>query len=373
MIVYLDYNATAPLRPGVQEVVALALLGGGNASSVHSIGRRARRIVEDARAAVAALVGAQPEQVTFTGSGSEANNQALAMAAGGVVLTSTIEHDSVLMAAPDAVRMPVAGDGLLDLTAAADLLEQHRPALASVMLVNNETGVIQPVAEVAELASRQGALVHCDGVQAVGRIDVDMDRFGIDLLTLSAHKLGGPQGVGALVARAGFEPSPLIRGGGQERRRRAGTENVAGIAGFGKAAEVVRDVQDEERHRVEALRDHLEATLAELVPETVVLGRDAPRVGNTSCLALPGRPAETLLIALDLEGICVSAGAACSSGKVATSHVLTAMGVGDDLRECAIRVSLGHGSRPADVDRLVDVWSRFAARTSERGRVRRTA
>ena len=370
---YLDYNASAPLRPGVLEAILEALRDGGNASSVHRVGRRARHLVEDARARVAALVGAAPEQVVFTGSGSEANNQALATAGGGLVLTSAIEHDSVLLAATDAARIPVDGDGRLDLGAAAALIERHRPALVSAMLVNNETGVIQPVAELAELAHAQGALVHCDAVQAAGRIDVDMAGLGVDLLTLSAHKLGGPQGVGALVVRDGLEPASLIRGGGQERRRRAGTENVAGITGFGKAAEVLRRGQVLEGRRIEALRDRMEAALLGRIPDAVVLGGGAPRVGNTSCIALPGRGRETQLIALDLEGICVSAGAACSSGKVGPSHVLSAMGVGADLRASAIRVSLGHGTTDDDIDHLVEVWSRFARRTGGRMPLRRTA
>lgn len=362
--VYLDYNATAPLRDGVDAAVIDALRAGGNASSVHGAGRRARRTVEDARARVAALVGAAPEGVVFTGSGSEANNQALAMAAGGTVLTSAIEHDSVLGPSPDAIRMPVDGEGRLDLARAAELIGQHAPALVSVMLVNNETGVVQPVAEVAALARRAGALVHTDAVQGIGRVEVDLGALGVDLVTLSAHKIGGPQGIGALVARPGLEPPPLVRGGGQERRRRAGTENVPGIAGFGSAAGIVAAGWREERERIRALRDRLEAMILESVPDVVVLGGGAERVANTSCLALPGGASETLLIALDLEGICVSTGAACSSGKVGPSHVLTAMGVPDHVRNGAIRVSLGHRTTPDDVDAFVDAFARFARRTA---------
>lgn len=362
---YLDYNATAPLRPGVERAIVEALRVGGNPSSVHRTGRGARSLIERSRSAVAALVGASPAGVVFTSGGTEANNLALRAASDGPVLVSAIEHVSVLAAVPEAVRVPVEADGRVDLEAARQLIEVHRPRLVSVMLVNNETGVIQPVQEVARLARDAGALMHTDAVQAVGRIEVDLDELQVDLLTLSAHKLGGPPGVGALVVRDGVEVEPLIRGGGQEQRRRAGTENLPGIIGFGRVAELVRAGWREEAARIKRLRDGLEALLRQNAPGLRILGAEATRVDNTSCIAMPGAASETQVIALDLEGIAVSAGAACSSGKVARSHVLDAMGAGD-LAGAAIRVSLGHASGNADVDRFVAAWFRLYERMQAR-------
>ena len=353
--VYMDYNATAPLRPEAAAAVAETLELTGNASSVHGFGRRVRGRIEDAREAVAALAGARPEDVIFTSGGTESNNLALRGCGRERILVSAGEHDSVPRAAPDAEPIPLKRDGRVALSRlAAMLADEPRPALVSVMLANNETGVIQPVREAAALAREFGALVHCDAVQAAGKIPVDMGALDVDLLSLSAHKLGGPQGVGALVTAGGVGLAPLIRGGGQERGRRAGTENAAGIAGFGAAAEAaLRGLDD--FARLAALRDGLEAKLAGLAPEAEVFGAAAPRLANTTCFACPGMPAETQVMALDLAGIAVSAGSACSSGKVTPSHVLRAMGYGEAAAS-AIRVSLGWRSGPEDIERFLDAW-----------------
>ncbi len=367
---YLDYNAGAPPRPAVIEAMAAALEGPGNPSSVHAFGRAARRRVEDARAAVAALVGAPPERVLFTGSGSEANNLALLQAGPGPVLVSAVEHDSVLRAATEGWRIPVDGDGRVDLDALDALLDAAQKdaadkgarALVSVMLANNETGVIQPVDAVARRARARGALVHCDAVQGAGRLALEPVAAVVDFLTLSAHKIGGPQGVGALVLGADAEiDRPMIVGGGQERGRRAGTENVAGIVGFGVAArEAAAEIADQPR--LAALRDDLERRLKAIDPGAAAFGAGAERLANTSCIAMPGVSSETQVMAFDLEGVAVSAGAACSSGKVGPSHVLRAMGVAEDLASCAIRVSLGAATEAADIDRLVAAWGALRAR-----------
>jgi cysteine desulfurase len=303
----------------------------------------------------------------FTSGGTEANTAALRATGRTRILVSAIEHDSVLETAQDAVRIPVTADGLVDLAALDRLLAGNRePALVSVMRVNNETGVIQPITDVARIAHAHGALVHCDAVQAAGRLPLDVDGFGIDLMALSAHKLGGPQGVGALVVRDGIPIAPVLRGGGQEHRRRAGTENVAGIAGFGVAARLACDGMDANAALME-LRDDLERRLVRAAQEAgkpaVLYGGAAPRVANTTCVSMPGVTSETQIMALDLAGIAVSAGAACSSGKVKASHVLLAMGMPADEATSAIRVSLGWGTRPSDIDRLVDAWAALRRRT----------
>ncbi|MDR3519076.1 MAG: cysteine desulfurase family protein [Azospirillaceae bacterium] len=360
---YLDYNATAPLRPTARAAMIAAWDVAGNASSPHSAGRAARRIVEAARAQVAAAVGAPPAAVIFTAGGTEADNLAVT-GTGHMVVMSAIEHDAVRLAAGDrAVTIPVDADGRIALTALERILSaMSGSALVSVMLVNNETGTIQPVAEAAAIARRYGALIHTDAVQALGRVAIDLRRLDVDMISLSAHKLGGPKGVGALIVRDGVPLRPLLRGGGQERRRRAGTENVAGIAGFGAVcAEVEQSLADQVR--LAGLRDRLEATIRSADPALVVFGATAPRVGNTSCLAMTGVAADTQLMAFDLAGIAVSSGAACSSGKVATSHVLRAMAAAPDLAGSAVRVSLGWGSGPDDVARFTAAWLGLRQRT----------
>jgi cysteine desulfurase len=365
---YLDWNATAPLRREARAALVAALDLAGNASSPHGEGRRARAAVEDAREQVAALVGARPAEVVFTGSGTEANNAVLA---GGweTIALSGIEHDSVLAPARRAgarsIDLPVGRDGVVPVDALAGRLETAGRGLLSLQLANNETGALQPVAEAAALAKARGFHVHTDAVQATGRVAVDIRALGVDFLTLSAHKLGGPQGIGALVIREGVSLPALIVGGGQERRRRAGTENVAAIAAFGAAADAARrDLAQMEG--VRALRDRLEAEVRALSPTAVVMAADAPRLANTTCLALPGASAETFVIAFDLAGIAVSAGAACSSGKVGASHVLAAMGVDASLARSAIRVSLGPTTTKADIAAFLAAWTDIAVRRTER-------
>ncbi|MTJ80152.1 MAG: cysteine desulfurase [Telmatospirillum sp.] len=357
---YLDYNATAPIRPEARAAVLDALAEPGNPSSVHGFGRRARRLVEDARDHVAALAGARPEGVIFTSGGTESN--ALALAGWGrPVLVSAIEHPSVLKAGRGD-PIAVGADGRVDPVQVAEILSRREtPPLVAVMLVNNETGVIQPVAEIARIAHDHGALVHCDAVQAAGRIPLDIGALGVDSLSLSGHKLGAPTGVGALVLADPDGPlAPMVRGGGQERSRRPGTENLPGIAGFGAAAGAVLGEQGEET-RLSRLRNRLEDGARTMVSSAVVMGADAPRVGNTCCLAIPGVAAQTLLMGLDLAGVAVSSGSACSSGRVAASHVLEAMGAGDLARQ-AIRISLGWASTDLDVDRFLEAFGTLAGR-----------
>ncbi len=363
---YLDYNATTPVRPEAIDAVTRTLGLLGNASSVHGFGRQARQVAEDARAHLAALVGARPGEVVFTSGGSEANDLAL----NGFdlpVLASAGEHDSVLRA-PERLRpIPLQADGRVDLAALRALLAETGPALVSVMAANNETGVLQPLAEIARLAHEAGGLFHCDGVQAAGKIPLDLGALGVDLLSLSAHKMGGPQGVGALIvgqhlAPRGFDLTPRHRGGGQEQRRRAGTENLPGIVGSGAAARMgPASLADQER--LADLRDRLERDVSAMAPEVVIFGREAPRLANTSCFAVPGLRAETQVMAMDLAGVAVSAGSACSSGKVAPSHVLRAMGASDLMAQSAIRVSLGWQSVDGDVDRFLEAWRGFYQRS----------
>ena len=360
---YLDYNAGAPLKPAVAAAMAEMRASPGNPSSVHRFGRLARRAVEDARAQVAALVGAAPADVVFTGGGTEANNLALKGCGRRRLIVSAIEHDSVLRAAPEATRVPVDGDGVVDLAALASALaSDDTPAVVSVMLANNETGVIEPAAEVAALAHAHGALFHCDAVQGAGKIPVDVAALDADLASLSAHKLGGPQGVGALVVRERVALEPLVCGGRQESGRRAGTENVAGIVGFGVACALAAD-DLAAAGRLAELRDEVERRLVAIAPGARVFGAAAGRLPNTTCLTMPGVASETQVMALDLAGVAVSAGAACSSGKVSTSHVLSAMGAGEDEAGSAIRVSLGWSSTGDDVERLVEAWGALYART----------
>jgi cysteine desulfurase len=354
---YLDWNATAPLRPEAIEAVTATLARYGNPSSVHSRGRAARALVERARAAVAAMIGVAADAVIFTSGGTEANHLALFGAGRGRILVSAVEHDSVLRAVPAAERIAVDNHGVVQLEGLAGLLAaDDRPALVSVMLANNETGVIQPVTEIAAVAHARGALFHCDAVQAAGKIPVDAAALGADFLTVSAHKLGGPAGVGALAAVGGAELAPLLRGGGQEGGRRAGTENIAGIAGFGAAASAAASDIPRYQH-VGTLRDVLEAELLAAAPDATIIAAAAPRLPNTSAIAMPGMAAETQVIALDLDGVMVSAGAACSSGKVGPSHVLRAMNLPAEVRSSTIRVSLGWTTTEADIDHFIRSWT----------------
>jgi len=378
--IYLDWNATAPLSAPARGAMLAALDMVGNASSVHGEGRAARRLVEAAREQVAALVGAEARNVVFTSGGTEANALALTPAIEqGIIkapldrlLVSAIEHPSVQsggrFAPAAAEEIPVTPDGIVDLSALgarlAELKAAGERAVVSIMHANNETGVLQPVAAAAELVHAAGCLLHVDAIQTVGRIRCDINELGADLLTVSGHKLGGPQGTGALVraSEALHFPDPLIKGGGQERGSRAGTENVAAITGFGAAAAA----RSTSSAAMAALRDRLETGLKAISEETVIFGSAAERLPNTSLFAVPGCRAETALIALDLEGFAVSSGSACSSGKVTASHVLRAMRVPDRLASGAIRVSLGPDTTEAQIEAFLKAWKTLVSRLSKR-------
>ncbi|HWE74795.1 MAG TPA: cysteine desulfurase family protein [Stellaceae bacterium] len=363
---YLDWNATAPVRPEATAAVAAVLGATGNPSSVHRAGREARRALNEARDAVAALVNARADEIVFTSGGSEANALALAGFPGRRLLISAIEHDSVRGNAPEAEIVPVLADGRADLDALErSLAGDARPALVSIMFANNETGVVQDVALIARVAHGAGALFHCDAIQAAGKVAVDFAGLDVDLMSLSAHKLGGPMGSGALVVRNGLALRPALRGGGQERKLRAGTENLPGIAGFGAAAHAAK-ASLESYAVIAMLRDQAERRLCALAADAAVFGGDAPRLANTLSIAMPGVASSTQVIALDLAGVMVSAGSACSSGKVTRSHVLDAMGIAPALAESAIRISLGWSTSVEDIDQLVDAWGALYARTRAR-------
>jgi cysteine desulfurase len=367
---YFDWNATAPLRPAARAAMLAALAVTGNASSVHAEGRAARRLIEEARSKVAALVQAEPQNVIFTSGATEANMLALTPNWGAVprrdrLFVSAIEHPSVRsggrFAASEIQEVPVTADGIVDLDALRTALAKTKYPLVSVMIANNETGVVQPVRQVAEIVHAAEGILHVDGVQGAGRLPIGMIDLGADLLSLSSHKIGGPQGAGALIRRPGLVPEPLIRGGGQERGFRAGTENVAAIAGFGAAAEAALAGLASESARMAALRDRMETDIRSVTPDVVVFGEGAPRLGNTSLLAVPGTKAETALIAFDLNGIALSSGSACSSGKVQPSHVLAAMGLEPSLARAALRISLGWETSEADLDRLLNAWKKVVS------------
>jgi cysteine desulfurase len=352
---YLDANASEPLRPQAYEAVLEALRVTGNPSSVHGEGRQARRILEDARETIAARFGARPERVVFTSGATEANGFALhALRGGRRLIVGATEHDSIRANAPDGVMLPVNRRGVVELGALESLLTEG-PALVALMLANNETGTLQPITEAAALCRRQGAILHVDAVQAAGRLTVDLGSLGVHSVALSSHKLGGPLGAGALLlsADAPAERS-LIAGGGQERGWRGGTPALPAIAGFAAASQVAGDGD-----RLALLRDAIEQAAAG--QGAIICGAGTERLANTTCLALPGVRADAQVIALDLGGISVSAGAACSSGKVTASHVLTAMGL-EPLAGQAIRVSLPWNARADCVDAFAAAYARMASR-----------
>lgn len=355
--IYADYNASAPVSNEASAAVARALEVVGNPSSTHGFGRAARKILEDARAAIGRAVGAEPAEVIFTAGGTEANAIALHAANWRTVLCSAIEHPSVFSARSDIVSIPVDAEGVARLDALeAALARSVPPTLVSLMIANNETGVVQPVAAAAEMARATGARIHCDAVQGLGRLPLDMRTLGVDYLSISGHKIGGPAGIGALVLAPGAPISPLVRGGGQERGRRGGTENLLGAAGFGaSAAMVVRALADQDRQR--ELRDALEAKIQAVAPDAAIFGAGAERLANTSCVEMPGVKSELQVMSFDLARVAVSAGAACSSGKVAVSSVLSAMGVPPDRAACAIRISIGSGTTAEQVERIAETWA----------------
>ncbi len=358
MRTYLDHNATSPLRRSAKAAMLAAMELEGNASSVHREGRLARKLLDDSREHIAHALGVLAPMVIFTSGGSEANNMAIRSAPVQRILVSAIEHPAVIEAAKaiskPAEFIPVTPAGIVDLDALEKMLEGPT-ALVSVMLANNETGVLQPIREIAALAHKHGALVHTDAVQGFGKMPVNFGLLGVDMMTVSAHKAGGPTGVGALVVRDGLAVEPLIVGGGQELRRRAGTENLVGIAGFAAVAqENLIDCKD--------LRDEMEASL----DAGAIFGSTRPRLSNTSCFAAHDLSAEMALMNLDLDGIAVSSGAACSSGKVTRSHVLTAMGVSPELARGAIRISLGWNTTPEHIEHFIAVWRKLRARNKTR-------
>lgn len=380
--IYLDWNATAPLMGAAREAMLDALSMPGNPSSVHAEGRAARAVIEKARREVAHLVGAEPAHVTFTASATEAANQVLSpiyrmgksRVALGRLYVSAIEHPAVRaggrFSADQVTEVPVTRSGILDVDALAAQLASHDPAdglpLVAVMLVNNETGIIQPIREISATVKKFGGLLVVDAVQAAGRIPLSIADLGADFLILSAHKLGGPKGVAALVARGEtLMPEPLVRGGGQEKGHRAGTENLAAVTGFGASASVMTKDLVERNAAIAALRDKAEAGMLAAAPDTVIYGRGEARVGNTSFFHLPGLKAETGQIAFDLEGIALSAGAACSSGKVGASHVLTAMG--EYAATGALRLSIGPDTTESDIDRFLGAFVKIAARRKPAG------
>jgi cysteine desulfurase len=332
---------------------------------VHGEGRAARRLIEDARAQVASLVGADSKVVTFTSGATEANMLALHTSLGDRLFVSAVEHPSVRSGgrfpAELVEELPVDGDGVVDLHALRSAIARAKRPLTSVMLANNETGVIEPIEQIAQIVHAANGLLHVDAVQGPGRLDCDIKTLGADLISLSAHKLGGPQGVGALIRRGDIQMEPLIRGGGQERGLRAGTENVAAIAGFGVACAAAAATWRSDAIRMTELRDRLEAGILARVPQAVIFGQGAPRLPNTTLFAVPGFKAETAIIAFDLNGIAVSSGSACSSGKVQTSHVLAAMGVEPELARGALRVSLGWSTSDADVENLLKALTKVSS------------
>lgn len=379
MRVYLDHNASSPLRPQVKQALVDVLEKAANASSVYQEGRKAKGIIERAREHVAALVGADAKGVTFTGGGSEANATVLQpqMSVKGKphtldrLLVSAVEHDSVIKGgrfAPDQVeRIPVDSNGVVDIqwldTRLAALAAAGESALVAVMLANNETGVLQPVHNVGALIAEHGAYFLCDAVQAPGKISIDINEIGAHFLTLSAHKIGGPQGVGAIIRRSdAYAFLPLIRGGGQEAYGRAGTENIIGIHGFGVAAEIA--LSEDNATQLQILRDALEGGLN----GATLICNKAERLPNTSCIALPGVAAETMLISMDLQGFAISSGSACSSGKVGLSHVLTAMGLEESIARSALRVSLGWNTQEEHIKEFVKAFNQMASTLSPKER-----
>lgn len=375
--IYLDHNATTPLLPEALEVMSVVLAHDfGNASSVHAFGQAAKRRVDTARRALAELLDVEAQTLVFTSGGTEADNLAVrgvtdAIDVAGTerrqVIVSAIEHEAVLNTAKALAKrgwpvsvLPASGDGRVEPDALRKALAVPT-ALVSIMHANNEVGTIQPVRELAALAKEHGALFHTDAVQTVGKLSVSPTELGVDLLSLSAHKFGGPKGAGALWIRPGSRLQPIVFGGRQERSRRAGTENVAAIAGLGAAAAHVHHHLVDEAHRLQELRDRLERGVLEAVPDVVVNGGN-PRVPNTTNISFSGVEAESLLIGLDLEGFAVSTGAACSSGTLEPSHVLRAMGFPPPRVQSALRFSLGHGSDASHVDALIAVLPGLVSR-----------
>jgi cysteine desulfurase len=367
MRIYFDHNATTPVDPAVAEVIARVMTEEfGNASSVHHFGQRAKAVLDDARSAVAALINAEPSEIVFTSGGTESDNFALRGVAEALeptgrrhLIASSIEHEAVLVTLRALARrgwritlLPVGASGIVDPAALAGALTDET-AIVSVMHANNEIGTIQPIAELAALAHGRGALFHTDAVQSIGKIPVDVRALSVDLLSLSAHKFNGPKGAGALWIKRGARVTAILTGGKHERNRRAGTENVPAIAGLGVAARLAAKKAVADAARTAALRNRLEEAILAKVPGTAINGNREPRVPNTTNISFEAVEAESLLIALDLEGVAVSTGSACSSGTLEPSHVLRAMGLPSPRTQNSIRLSLGAGNTEAEVDFVV--------------------
>lgn len=369
--IYLDWNATTPLRAEARDAMTAALDVIGNPSSIHQEGRVARSLVEAARAVVADSMGASPRNVVFTSGGTEAN--ALALGPGlrrkdsppvDRLIVSAVEHASVLAGGrflPETIQIaPVTSEGVVDIDRLGSMLREGGPTLVSIMLANNETGAVQPIAEIAQIVHGAGSLLHVDAIQAFGKIPLYINDLNADLITVSAHKLGGPKGIGAVVLADGLLGLvAAYRGGGQEQGRRAGTENVVGIAAFGAATSAAMKSIAREAERLERLRSRLEIGLM-AHPGAVVFSRGAPRLPNTTLFTVPGMKAETAVIAFDLEGIALSSGSACSSGKVQPSHVLAAMGVPQVFADGALRITMGWQTNEADIDRCLEAWRKLS-------------
>lgn len=365
---YLDYNATAPVLPDCIELMREVMALPANASSVHSFGRRGRSYLEKARDQLGALAGAEPAYITFNSGATEGNNTVLQNFSGRNILVSAIEHPAVTETATSAATIPVTEEGLIDLGALEALLsgKTNKPALIAAMLVNNETGVIQPIEEIVRLVRKLSpeSLILCDAAQAPGKIELDFSALQVDYLTLSAHKMGGPAGVGALITSPGAPPVRLLYGGGQEKSLRAGTENVAAIAAFGLAAERAKE-NIGKFQTLQALQQRLENRLKNDVPAVKIFGNRAKRIANTTCICYPAIPAQTQMMALDLDGIAVSSGSACSSGTIKPSKTLLAMGATEREASSSLRISTGWDSTSDDIDRFLDAWLTLVSRTEQ--------
>lgn len=360
-MIYLDYNATAPMRPEVMEAMIPACELPLNASSVHSLGRKAKRLLEDSREYMASELSCFANEIIFTASGSEANNMVLRGFEGRPLLVGAMEHSSVRETAKrlggDVLR--VDQNGLIDLDQLESKLKAlETPALVSVMAANNEVGVLQPLRQIADIVHRYDGLFHTDAVQLLGKSPLDMGQMGADVVTVCAHKMGGPIGVGALLLRNDLPIRPLLYGGNQELGRRAGTENIKAVIGFAKALDVA--AKDDWVPRASGWMQQLQARIKEVLPQVVVAAEQAPRLGHVLCLMTPGLASETQLMHLDLAHICASAGSACSSGRIAPSPVLKAMGYSDAMAGSAIRISVGWNTKPEELDQFADCWLEIA-------------
>ncbi|MBT4879703.1 MAG: cysteine desulfurase [Alphaproteobacteria bacterium] len=360
--IYLDYNATFPSPEGVVSALAEALRLGGNPSSTHGAGRKAKQVLNRSREIIATFLGAHPNQVIFTSGGTEANAMVLMGSQRSPIILTETEHDSVHRVVTEQPGLdhhfvPINNQGIVDLQALEQsLIEAKTPALVSILLANNETGILNPVEEIVSISHKHGSLVHVDAIQALGKIPISFHKLDADFLTVSAHKVGGPQGVGALIAKEELPMVPLYLGGGQEKSRRSGTENVSGIAGFAAALEIIGEWNTKE---LESKRNVIEDALRSICPDLVIVGRDSPRLSNTCSLTMPGVPNSTQVIAFDLEGIAISSGAACSSGKIKSSRILKAMGFSDQQASEAIRVSLGPDTPMEHVEQFIRTWKKI--------------